>query len=90
MMSCDCARYYQHATADSVTPQSSRDTADIGEVGVSRLIDQNHDLFGMGYYTDVKLFTSLYYYRFHGTELSNIDANENGAVFVVGARFSFF
>jgi hypothetical protein len=35
--------YYQHATADSVTAESDRDVVDIGEVGVSRLIDQNHD-----------------------------------------------
>jgi hypothetical protein len=82
--------YYQHATADSVTGQSDRDTVNIGEVGISRLIDQNHDLFGMGYYTDVKLFTSLYYYRFQGTEGAGIDSNQNGEVFLVGARFSFF
>jgi hypothetical protein len=82
--------YYQHATADSVTAQSDRDTVDIGEVGISRLIDQNHDLFGAGYYTDVKLFASLYYYRFRGNEGATINSNENGVVFLVGARFSFF
>jgi hypothetical protein len=82
--------YYQHATADSVTAQSDRDTVDIGEVGLSRLIDQNHDLLGMGYYTDVKLFTSLYYYRFSGTEDAGADLHQNGEVVLVGARFSFF
>jgi hypothetical protein len=82
--------YYQHATANSVTSQRSRDTVDIGETGVARLIDRNHDLFGAGFYTDVKLFASLYYYRFHGAEPSSIDADENGAVLLFGARYSFF
>jgi hypothetical protein len=82
--------YYQHATADSVTAQSERDTVDIGEVGGSRLIDENHDLFGVGYYTDVKLFTSLYFYHFNGIEGTGTDFNQNGEVFLVGARFSFF
>lgn len=82
--------YYQHATADSITPQSSRDTVNIGEAGISRLVDQNHHLLGADYYTDIKLFASLYYYRFHGAEPSNIDANEDGGVFLFGARFSFF
>ncbi len=82
--------YYQHATADSATAQSERDTVDIGEVGVSRLIDENHDLFGVGYYTDVKLFTSLYCYHFNGTQGAGTDFNQNGEVILVGARFSFF
>ena len=82
--------YYQHATADSITPRPSRDTVNIGEAGISRLIDRNHDLLGAGYYTDVKLFASLYYYRFHGAEPSDINADEDGAVLLFGARFSFF
>jgi hypothetical protein len=82
--------YYQHATADSVTSQPSRDTVDIGEAGVARLIDRNHDLLGTGFYTDIKLFASLYYYRFQGAEPSNVHADENGAVLLFGTRFSFF
>jgi len=82
--------YYQHATADSLTPQSSRDTVDIAELGVSCLIDKNHHLLGMGNYTDVKLFASVYYYRFRGTQFSNVRTDQNGAVFIIGGRFSFF
>ena len=82
--------YYQHATADSLTPQSSRDTVDIAELGLSCLVDKNHKLLGMSYYTDVKLFASVYYYRFRGEQGSNIHTEQNGAVFVVGGRFSFF
>jgi hypothetical protein len=82
--------YYQHATADSLTPHSSRDAVDIVEVGLSCLIDKNHNLLGMGNYTDVKLFASVYYYRFSGAQLSNVRTDQNGAVFVVGGRFSFF
>jgi hypothetical protein len=82
--------YYQHATADGVTAQPSRDTVDVVELGVSYLIDQNHDLLGTGRYTDVKLFASVYYYRFRGAENSSGPANNNGEVFLVGCRFSFF
>ena len=82
--------YYQHATADSLTPQSRRDTVDIAELGLSYLIDKNHDLLGKDYYTDVKLFASVYYYRFRGAQSSNPRAEQNGTVFLVGGRFSFF
>jgi hypothetical protein len=82
--------YYQHATADSLTSQSSRDTVDIAELGVSYLVDKNHNLLGMAYYTDVKLFASVYYYRFRGAQFSNVQTDQNGAVFVIGGRFSFF
>jgi hypothetical protein len=82
--------YYQHATADSLTPHASRDAIDIAELGLSCLIDKNHNLLGMGSYTDVKLFASVYYYRFRGAQFSNIRTEENGAVFLVGGRFSFF
>jgi hypothetical protein len=82
--------YYQHATADSLTPQSSRDTVDIAELGLSYLVNKNHNLLGMAYYSDVKLFASVYYYRFRGAQDSNIHTEQNGAVFLVGGRFSFF
>jgi hypothetical protein len=82
--------YYQHATADSLTPHASRDAVDIVELGLSCLIDKNHNLLGMGNYTDVKLFASVYYYRFRGAQFSNVQTDQNGAVFVIGGRFSFF
>ena len=82
--------YYQHATADSLTSQSSRDTVDIAELGLSYLVDKNHNLLGMAYYTDVKVFASVYYYRFRGAQFSNVQTDQNGAVFVIGGRFSFF
>jgi hypothetical protein len=47
-------------------------------------------LLGMGNYTDVKLFASVYYYRFRGAQFSNVRTDQNGAVFLVGGRFSFF
>src|SRR5260370_15181174 len=47
--------YYQHATADSLTPQSIRHTVDIAELAVSCLTDKNHHLLGRCTYTDVKL-----------------------------------
>jgi hypothetical protein len=79
--------YYQHATSDSGTSQAGRDTVDIGELGLSYLVDKNHDLLGAGNYTDVRLFASVFYYRFRGTA---DNTHENGAVFLVGGRFSFF
>lgn len=82
--------YYQHATSNSLTPEPGRDTVNISEAGISRLVDPNHDLLGSGFYTDVRLFAAVYYYRFHGSEPSSVAASENGGVFLVGARFSFF
>lgn len=71
-------------------PQSNRNTVNIGETGISRLVDPNHDLLGAGHYTDVRLFAAIYYYQFHGAEPSNVAASEDGGVFLFGARFSFF
>jgi hypothetical protein len=92
--------YYQHATADSLdslipAPDGAvapphRDTVDIGEFGVSYLADKNHDLLGVGHYTDVKLFASAYLYRFDSQAPPEVGADRNGAVVVLGARFSFF
>jgi hypothetical protein len=85
--------YYQHATGDAATVQGSRDTVDLGELGVSCLIDKNHNLLGMDYYTDIKLFASIYYYRLNGTESSSgadINSAQDGEVFLVGGRFAFF
>jgi hypothetical protein len=82
--------YYQHATADSVTTEPNRDTVDIAELGVSYLIDQNHDLLGVGRYTDLKLYSSVYYYHFRGAQLPPGRSNNDGAAFIIGCRFSFF
>lgn len=82
--------YYQHATANSLAPQARRDTVNIEEAGISRLVDQNHHLLGAGYYTDVRLFAAVYCYQFDGAEPSNTAASQDGAVFLLGARFSFF
>jgi hypothetical protein len=81
--------YYQHATADSITAQPGRDNVDVFELGVSYLIDQTHDLLGMGRYTDVKLFGSVYYYNFRGAATSE-GRGGGGEVFLIGCRFSFF
>jgi hypothetical protein len=85
--------YYQHATSDAATAQASRDTVDIGEMGISYLIDNRHDLLGANYYTDVRLFGSIYYYRLQGAQnqgMASVDSDQNGEVFLVGARFAFF
>src|SRR5579859_715729 len=86
--------YYQRAagepTTDGLTPNIHRDTVDIGEFGVSYLADKNHDLLGVGRYTDVKLFASGYLYHFDSRGSPEIGADQSGAVIIVGARFSFF
>jgi hypothetical protein len=82
--------YYQHANAESRTLEAGRDTVDIGELGVSYLVGKNHDLLGDRFYTDVRLFASAYYYRFHGSEPPQGGGAAHGAVLMVGGRFSFF
>jgi hypothetical protein len=96
--------YYQHAVGaslvgagDPIGPiaagratDSSRDQVDIGELGASYLVDKNHDLLGAGYYTDVRLFTSVYVYQLRSQDLSRAETRQSDAVFIVGARFAFF
>jgi hypothetical protein len=95
--------YYQHATADSLDtdllvanraatsfPATHHDSVDIGEVGLSYLVDQNHDLLGMRHHTDIKLFASAYFYRFHSRTPLEAEPDRHGTVFLVGARFSFY
>jgi hypothetical protein len=92
--------YYQHAVGDRLTaggvaagdvpPDARRDAVDIGEVGASYLVDKNHDLLGVGHYTDLKLYASAYLYSFRGQGGANIDVDQKGAAFIAGARFSFF
>ncbi|OQW70943.1 MAG: hypothetical protein BVN33_17095 [Proteobacteria bacterium ST_bin13] len=82
--------YYQHATADSQTLVPARDTVDIGEVGVSYLVDRNHDLLGQRFHTDVKLFASVYVYRFETSVIETDRSRQSGQVFLMGTRFSFY
>jgi hypothetical protein len=82
--------YYQHATADSQTLVPVRDTVDIGEFGASYLLDRNHDLLGQGFHTDVKLFASVYLYRFSADAAETDRSHQSGQVFLAGARFSFY
>jgi len=80
--------YYQHATADVRTTVPQRDTVDIGELGLSYLLDANHDLLGQRYHTEAKLFASLYLYSLRSDGTS--PARARGQVLVAGARFSFY
>jgi hypothetical protein len=82
--------YYQYATAPSTTVTLARDQIQIVEVGLSYLLDQNHDLLGKGYYTDLKAYASAYYYDFETDSTGSHSGHANGAVFVGGLRFSFF
>lgn len=80
--------YYQHATADARTTLPQRDAVDIGEVGVSYLLDADHDLLGERYHTEAKLFASLYHYALRSE--GYLPTQSRGQAFVAGARFSFY
>jgi hypothetical protein len=82
--------YYQYATAPSTTIAPARDQLQILEAGLSYLLDQNHDLLGKGYYTDLKAYASAYYYDFETDSSGSRSRYANGAVFLGGLRFSFF
>ena len=82
--------YYQYATAPSTTITPASDQVQIVEVGLSYLLDQNHDLLGQSFYTDLKAYTSAYYYDFETDSNRSHSGHVNGAVFVGGLRFSFF
>jgi hypothetical protein len=82
--------YYQYATASSTTVTPAHDQIQIVEVGLSYLLDQNHDLLGKGFYTDLKAYTSAYYYDFETDSNKSRSGYANGAAFVGGLRFSFF
>jgi hypothetical protein len=82
--------YYQYATAPATTVTPTRDQIQIVEAGLSYLLDQNHDLLGKGYYTDLKAYASAYYYDFETESNGSPSGYANGAVFVGGIRFSFF
>jgi hypothetical protein len=82
--------YYQYATAPSTTIAPARDQIQIVEVGLSYLLDQNHDLLGKGFYTDLKAYASVYYYDFETNSTRSGGNYASGAVFLSGLRFSFF
>ena len=82
--------YYQYATAPATATTPARDQTQIVEAGLSYLLDQNHDLLGVGYYTDLKAYASAYYYDFETDSNGSRSGYANGAVFVGGLRFSFF
>jgi hypothetical protein len=80
--------YYQHAEAQAQI--AGRDSVDIGELGLSYLIDNDHDLIGAGHYTDVKLFANLYRFALRRTDAAKLSQEREGVVFTTGLRFSFF
>jgi hypothetical protein len=82
--------YYQHATANSQTLIPTQDTVDIGEFGLSYLLDRNHDLLGQNFHTDVKIFASVYLYRFASDADNANRIRQAGQVFLAGTRFSFY
>ncbi len=82
--------YYQHAEAASRTVEPRRDRVDIGEVGVSYFLDHDHDLLGAGFYTDLKLYASVYHYSFRSDGAAGSGDRSEGTVFLAGVRFSFF
>jgi hypothetical protein len=83
--------YYQHAAAASSTIEPRRDVVDVFEIGASYQADNEHDLLGPGYYTEIKLFVSAYHYGFgsRGSAGSSSVASD-GTVILAGVRFSFF
>ena len=54
------------------------------------LLDQNHDLLGEGFNTDLKAYASAYYYDFETDSTGSGRRYANGAVLLGGLRFSFF
>jgi hypothetical protein len=82
--------YYQYATAPSTTTAPARDQVQIVEVGLSYLLDQDHDLLGKGFYTDLKAYACAYYYDFETDSTRSGSGYANGVMFLSGLRFSFF
>ncbi|MGO9062258.1 MAG: porin [Candidatus Binataceae bacterium] len=82
--------YYRYATSPSTTVTPARDQIQIVEIGLSYLLDQDDDLLGKGYYTDLKAYSSAYYYDFETDSTGSRGGYATGAVFISGLRFSFF
>lgn len=81
--------YYQYAVGPSVAAAPARDRVQTFELGLSYLFD-THDHFGEGFYTNLKLFSSFYYYALNETADGEDSDRSNGNVFLVGTSFSFF
>lgn len=81
--------YYQYAVGPSVATAPGRDRVQIFELGLAYLFD-THDHFGEGFYTNLKLFSSFYYYALHETADGEDGDRSDGHVFLVGTSFSFF
>jgi hypothetical protein len=82
--------YYQHAVAPVTASITGVDKIDVAQIGLSYLIDKNHDLLGPGFYTDVKLFASATYYGIEQSEAGIVRDRQQPVVMLVGARFAFF
>lgn len=82
--------YYQHAVAPTNPLVASVDKIDVAQIGLSYLVDKNHDLLGAGFYTDVKLFASATYYGIEQREAGLSRDRQKPVVMLVGARFAFF
>lgn len=80
--------YYQYASGVSAAEVPGRDRVQIVEIGLSYLLG-DHDYFGDGYHTDIKLFGSTYYYDLNNDRAGS-DQASHGYVFLAGGRFSFF
>jgi hypothetical protein len=74
----------------SLNYRDTRPRPDTDSRGLSYLLDQNHDLLGEGFYTDLKAYASAYYYDFETNSTGSGNRYANGAVFLSGLRFSFF
>jgi hypothetical protein len=82
--------YYQHAVAPTNALVAGVDKIDVAQIGLSYLVDKNHDLLGAGFYTDVKLFASATYYGVERNEAGLVRNRQQPVVMLVGARFAFF
>ncbi len=80
--------YYQFARRTSAG-ETGADSVHVAEIGASYLFDE-HDLLGEGRYTDIKIYTSAYYYRFANAQPTQPDRGSEGVVLLAGAQFSFF
>lgn len=82
--------YYQNAVAPTTSIVAGIGKIDVAQIGLSYLVDKNHDLLGAGFYTDVKLFASATYYGIEQREAGIVRDRQKPVVMLVGARFAFF
>lgn len=85
--------YVQHAEvprlATPLTGPERTEAVDLAQLGVSYFADQDHDLLGVGFYTDVKLFASVIAFSLRASD-ANARGRQDGAVVLGGVRFAFF